>query len=93
MGLGYENIRLTEKEAGVKLPGLSTATLSPNLVFGWDIRPSVKGDWWILRTNLRYYPFLTVNPSAGKLSLQHLEFNFIQFVLYPQKRKKSKQGI
>ena len=93
MGLGYENIRLTEKEAGVNLPGLSTATLSPNLVFGWDIRPSVKGDWWILRTNLRYYPFLTVNPSAGKLSLQHLEFNFIQFVLYPQKRKKSKQGI
>ena len=57
------------------------------IVFGWDIRPSVRGDWWLLRTNLRYFPKLQLNYGQNALSFQHLEFNFIQFVWYPQKMK------
>lgn len=88
LGLGFESIQINESDQGRKLPSLSINKISPNLVFGWDIRPSVKGDWWVLRTNLRYFPLLNIERKNRKLSLQHLEFNFIQFVFYPQKRKK-----
>jgi len=89
-GIAYEKIRLMETENEDELTDLRYQKISPNIVFGWDIRPSMKGDWWILRTNLRYFPFLTIGHQNHSLSLQHLEFNFIQFVLYPQKLKKIK---
>ena len=90
IGLGFENISVTESDRGTTLPTSTYNKLSPNITFGWDIRPSVKGDWWILRTNLRYFPFLSIERQSRKLSLQHLEFNFIQFVFYPQRLKKIK---
>ena len=89
-GIAYEKIRLMETENEDELTDLTYQKISPNIVFGWDIRPSMKGDWWILRTNLRYFPFLTIGHQNHSLSLQHLEFNFIQFVLYPQKLKRLK---
>ena len=88
IGLGFENISVTESDQGRSLSPTTHNKLSPNITFGWDIRPSVKGDWWILRTNLRYFPFLTIERQSKKLSFQHLEFNFIQFVFYPQRLKK-----
>ena len=57
-GLSHENIKISESDNGTNTPMATHITFSPNIVFGWDIRPSVKGDWWILRTNLRYFPFL-----------------------------------
>ena len=81
IGMGYEKLEFT----GTNRSPIRKNQLSPAVVFGWDIRPSVKGDWWILRTNLRYYPFLKLHVENKKLSLQHMEFNFIQFVMYPQR--------
>jgi len=92
VGVGYENLHLTETDYGSKITQLTQNKFSPAVVFGWDVRPSVKADWWILRTNLRYYPFLNIEHQGKKISLQHLEFNFIQFVLYPQKMKISKNS-
>jgi len=92
LGISYENISLSEIDNGLEKPKIKTNKFSPNVTFGWDIRPSVKGDWWILRTNLRYFPFLKLDREGKKLSLQHLEFNFIQFVVYPQRLKKIKSG-
>ena len=92
LGLSYENILISESDNGITKPSSTINTLSPNFVFGWDIRPSFKGDWWILRTNLRYFPFLNIERQEKKLSLQHLEFNFIQFVFYPQRLKKIKNS-
>ena len=60
------------------------------LVFGWDIRPSERGDWWVLRTNLRIPPQLELDHDDHTWSLQHLEFNFIQLVVYPQRWKRAK---
>ena len=88
LGLSYEHIKLSESDNGIDAFPTTINKLSSNIVFGWDIRPSVKGDWWILRTNLRYFPFLDIERKGKKLSLQHLEFNFIQFVFYPQRLKK-----
>ena len=90
IGVGFENISVSESDQGRSLPTTTYNKLSPNITFGWDIRPSVKGDWWILRTNLRYFPLLSIERQSRKLSLQHLEFNFIQFVFYPQRLKKIK---
>lgn len=91
-GLSHENIKISESDNGINTPNSTHNTFSPNIVFGWDIRPSVKGDELILRTNLRYFPFLDVERQGKKLSLQHLEFNFIQVVFYPQRLKKIKNG-
>lgn len=84
-GISYENLQLSEYDEGGETAQLIKNKLSPSIVFGWDIRPSVQGDWWLLRTNLRYSPFLDLENQGKSLSLQHLEFNFIQFVIYPQK--------
>ena len=89
LGMGYEKLEFTETNSGP----VKKNQLSPAVVFGWDIRPSVKGDWWILRTNLRYYPFLKLHVENKSLSLQHMEFNFIQFVMYPQRFKIAKNKL
>lgn len=87
-GLSFENIEVAEQANTISKEKYSSMT--PLLIFGWDIRPSEKGDWWVLRTNLRYSPVLKAGPSDG-LSLQQLEFNFIQFVFYPQRFKSYKK--
>ena len=87
LGMGYEKLEFTETNSDP----VKKNQLSPAVVFGWDIRPSVKGDWWILRTNLRYYPFLKLHVENKSLSLQHMEFNFIQFVMYPQRFQNSQK--
>ena len=89
LGMGYEKLEFTETNNDP----VKKNQLSPAVVFGWDIRPSVKGDWWIIRTNLRYYPFLKLHVENKSLSLQHMEFNFIQFVMYPQRFKIAKNKL
>ena len=89
LGMGYEKLEFTETNSDP----VKKNQLSPAVVFGWDIRPSVKGDWWIIRTNLRYYPFLKLHVENKSLSLQHMEFNFIQFVMYPQRFKIAKNKL
>ena len=57
--------------------------IKPGIIFGWDIRPN-RIQTFILRTNLRYFPNLDVKMSNSKtVSLDNLEFNFIQLVFYP----------
>jgi hypothetical protein len=57
--------------------------IKPGITIGWDIRPN-RIQALLLRTNLRYFPNLKVNMDNGKtISLDNLEFNFIQLVVYP----------
>ena len=46
--------------------------------------------WWVLRTNLRIPPQLELDHDDHTWSLQHLEFNFIQLVVYPQRWKRAR---
>ncbi|WP_338767868.1 hypothetical protein WAF17_06625 [Bernardetia sp. ABR2-2B] len=73
-----------------------TEMISPGIIFGWDIVPSPL-DTWVLRTNLRYYPFQEINDIDGKKSrVDQFEFNFIQFVIYPNRIinfRKAKKGF
>jgi len=90
-GLLYEDIRLIEIDNGVNLTNDRFTLTTPSLLFGWDIRPGRRADIWLLRTNLRYSPFLELEKNSKKISLQHLEFNFIQAIIYPQRIKKYKE--
>jgi len=57
----------------------------PGVTFGWDIRPN-RLQSMILRTNLRYTPKLDVTVTGGRrVALDQIEFNFIQFVIYPRR--------
>lgn len=53
------------------------------LIFGWDIRPT-RADSWLLRTNLRYAP-VKMDVEDKKVAMDYLEFNFIQFVAFPER--------
>lgn len=62
-----------------------TRLISPGIIFGWDILASPL-ETWVLRTNLRYYPFQKVRNAEGKWSpVDQFEFNFIQLVVYPSR--------
>jgi len=57
----------------------------PGVTFGWDIRPD-RLQAMILRTNLRYTPNLNVAVTGGRnVALDQVEFNFIQFVIFPRR--------
>lgn len=64
---------------------------SPGILFGWDIVASPL-ETWVLRTNLRYYPFQKINDlNGGRTRVDQFEFNFIQLVLYPNRMKNIKR--
>lgn len=81
--ISYEWLDVTDKyEANIEFTG-SFKGIKPGITFGWDIRPN-RLQQIVLRTNLRYYPFMNVNMTSGeKFSFDQLEFNFIQVVIYP----------
>lgn len=54
-------------------------------IFGWDIRQDER-QWYILRTNLRYFP-MKLEIGDVNYSMNQFEFNFIQFVYYPSRHK------
>ncbi len=82
-GLSYENLQLLESDGENLITDERQNYITPIITFGWDIRPGIKMDPWLLRTNLRYAPLLNFDRGDSNLSLQHLEFNFIQLVVYP----------
>lgn len=83
--LSYEKIRIKEAAAGNTTYEHTHKLLSPGLIAGWDIRPT-RTDWWGVRTNIRYFPFLEAGmPGDKKISLQQFELNFLQMVLYPNR--------
>ena len=93
VGVSRERIGLEEWDAGNQLTDLTFDPTPWHIVFGWDIRPSEKGDFWVLRTNLRIPPQLQLDHGEANhtLSLQHMEFNFIQLVVYPQRWKRARE--
>lgn len=87
VGFGYDFLHLSEKDQGMMISGRSEEKWNPSFIFGWDIRPTRRADFFLLRTNLRYSPWLEIAQNSKAISLQYLEFNFIQLVVYPQRFK------
>ncbi|MEX0967188.1 MAG: hypothetical protein WD077_08110 [Bacteroidia bacterium] len=85
-GANFETIQLKEKDFGNTVTHIREEKISYSIVAGWDIRPT-DVEWFILRTNVRYTPALSIKSLGKSYFLDHLELNFIQLVLYPQRMK------
>ena len=92
VGIGNDFVRLTERDRDEPMVEERWHRTAPSIVFGWDIRPGRRADPFLLRTNMRYTPGLEIESEGQALSLRHLEFNFIQFVLYPRRRQAYRTG-
>ncbi|MEO1337609.1 MAG: hypothetical protein AAFV29_18340, partial [Myxococcota bacterium] len=55
-----------------------------SVVFGWDIRPAPTASW-MLRTNLRFTPGLRLRSRENDVAFDHVEFNFIQLIIFPER--------
>lgn len=86
----YEYLHLTEKDNEVTLTNQEAHLPGWGFVLGWDIRPN-KSDWWVLRTNARFMPYVNMKVQDENYVISQWEFNFIQFVFYPQRFAAMKQ--
>lgn len=84
LAISYEHLEISEHITNpVSEINTSAKYIRPGIVIGWDIRPNDLQVFY-LRTNLRYFPGLNVPMSSGKtISLDALEINFIQLVVFP----------
>jgi len=80
---GLESLHYTARDNGT-IVDVSDTVFAPTAVFGWDIRPS-RTQPFLLRTNLRVAPTLSLDLPEGEASFRQLEFNFIQAVFYPER--------
>jgi hypothetical protein len=88
--VSMDHYRLKETDHGNKIIDEKSNRLGYGVVFGWDIRLT-DTDYLILRTNLRYTPEMGYKSNGYKFTSEQLEFNFIQFVYYPERHKLHKQ--
>ncbi|MBC7486153.1 MAG: hypothetical protein H7282_05325 [Cytophagaceae bacterium] len=80
-----ENLSAVEEENNVEVFRASRSFVSAGIIAGWDIRPT-RTDWWGVRTNIRYYPQLSLGVKDGlSLDLQQIELNFLQLIIYPNR--------
>lgn len=64
--------------------------ITPGFTFGWDILPGKTEQWIVLRTNLRWFPLDKINVNGLDFSLNQIEYNVIQLVIYPSRYKNAK---
>jgi hypothetical protein len=83
--VSLENLAFEEAKSGQSNTNAQERKWSYGLTIGWDIRPN-RIQTWLLRTNLRWFPNLTleVEPGSG-VAFDNLEFNFIQLVVFPSR--------
>ncbi|WP_044212489.1 hypothetical protein [Flammeovirga sp. OC4] len=89
LNLAYDNIQYQEEIDGVKRT-LSFSSFEPGLTFGWDIVPGKTNEAFILRTNLRWYPYSNFKVDGLAFDFSQLEYNLIQLVFYPERLKMMK---
>ena len=83
--LSYEKLSFVESFENTSSADVTENKISYGLTFGWDIRPN-RIQSWILRTNLRWFPNLSLDvDTRSEISFDNLEFNFIQFIIYPNR--------
>ncbi|MFK7949993.1 MAG: hypothetical protein AB8G11_20555 [Saprospiraceae bacterium] len=83
--VSYENLSFSELTPIMSAPrAFSDNRIGYGLTLGWDIRPN-RIQWFVLRTNLRYFPNLKLPTSDSVVNFNNIEFNFIQMVVYPNR--------
>ncbi len=89
LALSYEQLNIDQSGVGLDANN-SSEGVKPGLTVGWDIRPNRIQSFY-LRTHLRYFPNLDVTMGNKQtISLDQLEFNFIELVIFPEALIKKK---
>lgn len=86
LNITYDNIRFSENQTIQK----TFNQFNPGITFGWDILPGKTEQFFVLRTNLRWYPFSSIKINGQSFSQHQLEYNVIQAVFYPTRYKNAK---
>jgi outer membrane protein W len=89
LNLAYDYINYSEKNNATNL-STTYKKITPGITFGWDILPGKTEQWFVLRTNLRWFPFENINIEGKEFSLNQIEYNVIQAVFYPSRFKNVK---
>lgn len=89
VGIGLDHYTFREQN-DEHTTDVRKSMFSKCLIFGWDILPGKTRQAWVLRTNLRWFPFETLPINSYEHRLNQLEYNVIQLVWYPG-RSNSKQ--
>ena len=92
LNLAYDNINYSEKNSTINLD-TTYNKITPGITFGWDILPGKTEQWFVLRTNLRWFPFEHINLEGKEFKLNQIEYNVIQAVFYPSRFKNVKSKI
>ncbi|MEM6515689.1 MAG: hypothetical protein AAF688_05860 [Bacteroidota bacterium] len=82
--ISYESLAFDERFEGTLTVEASDNKIAYGLTFGWDIRPN-RIQSWTLRTNLRWFPNLSLDAGNSSVSFDNIEFNFIQLIVYPSR--------
>ncbi|MEL7362741.1 MAG: hypothetical protein AAFN13_11770, partial [Bacteroidota bacterium] len=83
--VSYERLSFEEAFEQQRTADVDEEQVGYGLTFGWDIRPN-RLQSWILRTNLRWYPTLSLSVAEDQdIAFSNIEFNFIQLILYPNR--------
>lgn len=81
--VSFEWLAFEESVEGGSSEKHEDTKFAAGLTFGWDIRPN-RVQTWVLRTNLRWFPKLSLDGlEGGSIDFGNVEFNFIQVIVYP----------
>lgn len=87
INLSFDQIKYKE-EVDLAVREFSFNSIEPGLTIGWDILPGKTEERIILRTNLRWYPFSSFEIDGLDFKFDQLEYNLIQVIFYPGRKKK-----
>ena len=89
LNASYDKLVYTESSDNGEI-SVTKEGLEPGITFGWDIVPGKTDEAFILRTNLRWYPLSEFEVNGKTFQFSQLEYNLIQAVFYPGRRKSKK---
>ena len=87
LNASYDKLTYTESSENGDI-SITKESIEPGITFGWDIVPGKTDEALILRTNLRWYPLSEFEVNGNTFNFNQLEYNLIQAVFYPGRRKK-----
>lgn len=90
INLAYDHVRYQET-GELSSKSQVFRAWEPGLTLGWDIVPGKTDEAFILRTNLRWYPFAALKIDGYDHAFDQLEYNLIQAVFYPSRLKRRKR--
>jgi len=88
--IAFDRIQYQEKSSAKNI-SFSRKIVTLGFTFGWDILPGKTEQPFVLRTNLRWFPFECFDVNNRAFSLNQIEYNVIQAVFYPSRFKNAKR--